>query len=169
MTETMSETFEFGGYFPGAIGGVAELHGLYYVESHGLGLHFEARCARELADLLQRFDPARDFFRTVRHDGRLVGSIAVDGEQSGTTARLRWFLLAPEARGRGIGRRLLTEALAFCRERGFERIYLTTLAGLETAARLYRDAGFKLVNEEVGEQWGVRLVEQRMELQLARA
>ena len=165
----MTDEFEFDGYFPGAIGQVAELHGRLYVESHGLGLVFEARVARELADLLLRFDPARDFFRTVRRGDRLMGSIAVDGKRTGTEAQLRCFIMAPEARGRGFGRRLLAEALAFCRDRGFQHIYLHTLAGLDASAHLYFDAGFTLTEEEAGEQWGCRLIERRMDLDLARA
>ena len=164
----MSERFEFGGYFPGAIGRVAELHGLHYAESHGLGLVFEARVAKELAELLLRFDPARDFFRTVRCGGRLVGAIAVDGKQTGSVAQLRCFILAPVARGRGFGRRLLNEALTFCRERGFQHVYLLTLAGLEASGHLYREAGFTVTEEAMGEQWGRRLVEQRLDLDLAR-
>ena len=165
----MTGEFEFGGYFPGAIGRVAELHGLHYSESHGLDLVFEARVARELAELLLRFDPARDFFRTVRCDGRLVGSIAVDGKRAGTVAQLRCFILAPEARGLGLGRRLLNEALSFCRDRGFQHVYLLTLAGLPASGHLYREAGFTVTTEEMGEQWGRRLLEQRMDLDFARA
>lgn len=161
--------FEFDGYFPGAIGGVAVLHGQLYAETHGLGLVFEGRVARELADLLLRFDPARDFFRTVRCGDRLVGSIAVDGKRTGTEAQLRCFILAPEARGHGFGRRLLAEALAFCRDRGFRHIYLHTIAGLDASAHLYRAAGFTITEESPGEQWGRRMVELRMDLDLARA
>jgi GNAT superfamily N-acetyltransferase len=165
----MTDRFEFGGYFPGAIGGVAALHGRHYVESHGLGLVFEAKVAAALADLMLRFDPAYDFFRTVRQGDRLVGSIAVEGGRMGAQARLRYFILVPEARGHGLGRRLLGEALSFCRERGFDQVYLTTLAGLNAAARLYREAGFTVTHEEYGDSWGPRLLEQRMDLHLARA
>jgi hypothetical protein len=62
----MSQDVEFGGYFPGALGQVAALHAAHYAESHGLGLFFEARVARDMGDLLLRFNPARDFYRTVR-------------------------------------------------------------------------------------------------------
>jgi GNAT superfamily N-acetyltransferase len=165
----MGETFEFGGYFPGAIGRIAELHAWHYAESHGMGLVFEARVARDMADLLLRFDPARDFFRTVRRGKELVGSIAIDGSRSCNEGHLRCFILAPEARGRGFGRCLLDEALAFCRERGFERVYLWTLAGLEPAGRLYREAGFAVTKEEMGEQWGRHVLEQEMELLIRRA
>lgn len=165
----MSEGFEVGGYEPGALGRIAELHGSLYAQSHGFGLYFEAKVARELAEFLQRFDPARDFFRTVRIGSRVAGSIAIDGGPAGETGHLRWFILAPEARGHGLGRRLLNDAVAFCRATGFTRVYLWTLAGLEPAGRLYRDAGFTLAEEALGEQWGRKIVEQRLELVLLRA
>ena len=165
----MTETFEFAGYFPGAIGRIAELHAWHYAESHGMGLVFEARVARDMGELLLRFDPARDFFRTVRRGRELVGSIAIDGSRTGNEGQLRCFILAPEARGRGFGRRLLDEALGFCRERRFARVYLWTLAGLEPAGRLYREAGFKVTKEEMGDQWGRLVLEQEMELLLGRA
>jgi GNAT superfamily N-acetyltransferase len=157
---------EFGGYFPGALGQIATLHGRHYSVSHGLGSYFEARVARDMGDLVLRFDPARDFWRTVRNGERLLGSIAIDGGRAGSDAHLRCFIVAPEPRGRGYGKRLLDDALGFCRERGFARVYLWTLAGLEPAGRLYRDAGFTLAEEVAGEQWGKRLVEQRLELPL---
>jgi GNAT superfamily N-acetyltransferase len=162
----VTDDVEFGGYFPGALGQVAALHALQYSASHGLGLFFEARIARDMGDLLQSFDPTRDFYRTVRRGTRLLGSIAIDGGAPGDDAHLRCFIVDPEARGRGYGRRLLDEALAFCRERRFERVYLWTLAGLEPAGRLYREAGFTLAEEVQGDQWGKSVPEQRLELRL---
>lgn len=163
------EEVEFGGYFPGALGQVAALHAVHYAKSHGLGLFLEARIARDMGDLLLRFDPARDFYRTVRSGNRLLGSIAIDGGRAGGDAHLRCFIVDPAARGRGFGRRLLDEALAFCRDRGFERVYLWTLAGLEPAGRLYRDVGFTLAEEVLGDQWGKSVVEQRLKMRLGRA
>ncbi len=165
----MTARVDFGGYVPGAIGRIAELHGTHYAQSHGFGLYFEAKVARDLAEFLLRFDPARDFFRTVLADGQVVGSIAINGGRSGRAAHLRWFILAPEARGGGVGRRLLSEAVEFCRTRGFESVYLWTLAGLEPAGRLYREAGFSLAEEKLGTQWGKEIAEERLEMKFALA
>jgi GNAT superfamily N-acetyltransferase len=68
---------------------------------------------------------------------------------------------AEGARGRGIGRALLDEAVAFCRRTGRPDAYLWTFAGLDAARRLYDDAGFLLVEERAGETWGKRVTEQR--------
>jgi GNAT superfamily N-acetyltransferase len=161
----------FGGYAPGALGRVVALHARQYGRSHGFGLFFEAKVARELGDFLLRFDAAHDFFRTVSVGGETMGSIAIDGgeaksDPTGVVAHLRWFILDESLRGRGLGRRLLEDALGFCRARRFRSVYLWTLADLAAAARLYRRSGFRLVEEREGEQWGRRVPEQRLELVL---
>jgi ribosomal protein S18 acetylase RimI-like enzyme len=83
----------------------------------------------------------------------MLGSIAVTDEGDGL-ARLRWFLVRRAARGQGLGRRLLDEAMAYIRERGFERVDLETFSELTTAARMYLDAGFEVVDAQPRLQWG---------------
>ncbi|MDO9707026.1 GNAT family N-acetyltransferase [Paracraurococcus lichenis] len=158
------------GWVPGAIGDIAALHARVYAESHGFGPVFEAKVARELGEFLARLDPARDLFRgVVAADGRLLGSIALDGGEPGLsagTAHLRWFILDAALRGSGLGRRLLAEALTHARAVGFARVYLWTLAGLPAAERLYAEAGFALEEEVTGTQWGRPVTERRLGLAL---
>jgi transcriptional regulator with PAS, ATPase and Fis domain len=49
--------------------------------------------------------------------------------------------------GRGLGADLLGRAVSFCDERGYERIWLTTFAGLDAARALYERHGFVLTGE----------------------
>lgn len=150
------------GYVPGAIGRVAELHAGYYSKAWDFGLYFEAKVASELSGFLRRADPARDGFWTAIRDGRVEGSIAIDGANAGTEgAHLRWFILSETLRGRGVGNRLMQEALGFCRQRGYSRAYLWTFRGLEPARHLYEKFGFRLAEQIEGEQWGKRVLEQR--------
>lgn len=161
----MRADVSFEDYRPGAIGRIVQLHAEYYSASHGFGLTFEAKVARELAAFLERRDPARDFFQIVVADGAVQGSVALDGSESNeSVAHLRWFLISPALHGMGVGRRLLADGLAFGRVRGFSGVYLWTLTGLPAAARLYADAGFEVVEELEGTQWGRAVTEQRMTL-----
>jgi len=156
------------GYLPGAIGRVAELHAGYYSRAWDFGLYFEARVAAELSEFLRRFDPARDGFWTVVRDGRVEGSIAIDAAKVETEgAHLRWFIVSDALRGSGLGKRLMQEAAGFCRRQGYRRVFLWTFQGLEAARHLYEGAGFRLVEQFEGEQWGKRVLEQRYELSLA--
>ena len=101
-------------WMPGAIGDIAALHARTYAASHGFGAYFEAKVARELGDFLLRFDPTRDLFRCAA-DSRVLGSIALDCGEDPASAHLRWFILDPALRGRGLGRRWLAEAVGWIR------------------------------------------------------
>ncbi|MBF8297093.1 MAG: GCN5-related N-acetyltransferase, partial [Bacteroidetes bacterium] len=68
--------------------------------------------------------------------------------------------------GRGLGNRLVEEAVAFCRESGYERVFLWTVSSLLTAAQVYRKVDFRLTEEHTQELWGCKLTEQRYELVL---
>jgi GNAT superfamily N-acetyltransferase len=159
------------GWAPGVIGGIAALHARHYAASHGFGLVFEAKVARDLAEFLGRLDPARDWFRVVLDaDGTPLGSIALDAGEGGLppgSAHLRWFILDAALRGSGLGRRLLAEALNHARAAGLARVFLWTLADLPAAERLYGEAGFVLTQEITGLQWGRAVTERRLDLALS--
>ena len=163
----MSEIKMTKGYVPGSLGRVAELHGAYYHEHWGFGLFFEAKVAVELSEFLKRYDESRDGFWTVLTDGRVQGSISIDGlhaESEG--AHLRWFIVSDALRGKGIGNRLIDTAITFCRNEGHKKMVLWTFEGLEAARHLYEKKGFKLVEERKGSQWGTEVKEQRFECSL---
>lgn len=151
---------------PGAIGGIAALHARTYAASHGFGAFFEAKVARELGEFLQRLDPARDLFRCAIAGDRVLGSIALDAGEDPASAHLRWFILDPALRGRGLGRRWLAQAIERARSAGAPEIHLWTLDGLDAAAHLYAQAGFALDREVAAEQWGRHVTERRLVLPL---
>jgi GNAT superfamily N-acetyltransferase len=160
-------TVDIAGYVPGAIGRVAELHASYYSKAWDFGLYFEAKVASELSEFLRRYDAARDGFWTAVQDGRVEGSLALDAAKAETEgAHLRWFILSDALRGRGVGNRLLQEAVGLCRQRGYPRVFLWTFHGLEPARHLYEKHGFRLAEQIEGEQWGRRVLEQRYVLDL---
>jgi DNA-binding MarR family transcriptional regulator/RimJ/RimL family protein N-acetyltransferase len=150
------------GYRPGVIGRVAEMHGRYYAQAVGFGQFFESKVAGELAEFAGRLQQPRNQLWVALQGERIVGSVAIDGEDlGGDTAHLRWFILDDGLRGAGVGRRMLAAALAFCDERRFAATQLWTLRGLDAARRLYEAGGFVLADERAGDQWGKTLVEQR--------
>ena len=158
---------ELSGYIPGAIGRVAELHGTYYSKHWGFHLFFESKVAIELSEFLRRFNEACDGFWIARIEEKIVGSIAIDGiHHDSRGAHLRWFIMAPENQGQGIGNRLLHGAIGFCREKKYGRIYLWTFAGLDPARHLYEKFGFRLCEEREGKQWGKTVTEQKFEIVL---
>ncbi len=61
----------------------------------------------------------------------------------GPAGVLHDIIVAPEHRGRGVGRLLLEAALAFFRSRGVPRVVLSTAERNEAAQRLFASMGFR--------------------------
>ncbi len=153
------------GWRPGLLGDVVALQARYYGETWRFGTFFEAKLAREMADFAARYDPRQDLILSAVDGARTLGSITIDGSDPARTdgyLHLRWFILDERARGRGLGRALMEESLAFARSLDRPGVYLWTFAGLVAARRLYDDAGFTVVEEHEGETWGTRVTEQRL-------
>ena len=155
------------GYVPGAIGRVVELHGAYYHAHWGFGAFFEAKVAGGLAEFINRYDDQRDGLWTVTINGRVEGSIAIDGAHAAQEgAHLRWFIISDALRGQGVGNQLINAAIDFCRIKQYPCIYLWTFEGLHAARHLYEQAGFVHVEQHHGSQWGTEVEEQRFELRV---
>src|SRR6266480_599204 len=95
---------------PGDIGYIIHLHGILYAREHNLDHTFEGYVASGLGEFAKSFDERKDRLWIAVESGRIVGSIAIAG-QADHIAQLRWFLVHPEARGRGVGGRLLGDAV----------------------------------------------------------
>ena len=166
MSISMSEV-EFTGCVPGVAGKITEVHGVYYHENWGLDISFETQVGRELSGFLARFQPGRDGLWVANVAGAFAGSVAIDGSDAGNQgARLRWFIVTPAFQGRGIGKALLGKSVQFCKEVGYERVFLWTFEGLDTARYLYESVGFRLCQEHEARQWGREIKEQRFVLAL---
>jgi DNA-binding MarR family transcriptional regulator/GNAT superfamily N-acetyltransferase len=149
------------GYATSIIGRIVELLGSYMTMRMGFGAAFEARIAADIAEFMARVDaPSNETWRA-EIDGKILGSISIDGEDLGDgLAHLRWFIVGDEIRGGGVGGALLARALDFCDEHGYRETQLWTVKGLDAARRLYEKNGFVLADEYTGDQWGTDVVEQ---------
>ena len=149
---------------PGDAGRLIELHGLLYSREYGFDHTFEAYVAKPLAEFMLSQTP-REKIWLVDSEGVLMGSVAIV-KHSESEAQLRWFLLHPSLRGRGLGNQLIGEAVAFCRVSGYDNVFLWTVSSLLAAAQTYQKTGFQITEEHTHEIWGCRVTEQRYDLAL---
>lgn len=162
----MSE-IHIGGYYPGVIGKITEIHAVYYHEHWGFDVSFESQVGRELSIFVNEFDEERDGLWVATAGGKFAGSVAIDGHSAETDgARLRWFIVDPEFQNSGLGKKLISHAVEFCRNKQYPKIFLWTFEGLDTARRLYEQQNFRLSQTHEVEQWGQRIKEQKFELLL---
>ena len=151
----------------GDLGWVFQRHALVYGEEFGYSPLFEAYVCEGLSPFMKKYDPKMDRLWIGEMWGRRVGSIAVQHAPNRVGwAKLRWFLVEREARGRGLGSKLLATALKFCQRAGYRGVFLWTVSDLDAARRLYERAGFKLARETGGCAWAPSAREQCWELRL---
>jgi len=150
----------------GDLGWITEAHGRIYAAEEGYDLRFEGLVARILADYIDDPHPCDAAFIAVDGYGQRLGSTFVVHEDD-QTMRLRLVLLEPEARGLGLGARMLDEALAHAKACGYRKMILWTHKSLKAAGGLYQKAGFEMIEEKVGFSFGLDVVEQVWEKTLA--
>ena len=153
---------------PGDVGWIVERHGALYAAEFGYDATFEGLVARIAGDYLAANDPARERCWIAEHGDRRVGAVLlvrVDDE----TAKLRLLFVDADARGLGVGAKLVSACTAFAREAGYRRITLWTQSHLAAARKLYVDAGYVLVDRAPHRSFGLDLVAETWELVLDRA
>jgi len=96
----------------------------------------------DLQDVISSYTARGGCFRVLvspRHEIVGCGGLYPLAEDE---AEIRKMYFLKEARGRGLGRRLLLDLIDAARERGFRRVVVETASVLEDAIALYRQNGF---------------------------
>lgn len=147
---------------PGDMGWIVHRHGALYAQEYGWDATFEALVAEIAASFVKSFDPRRERCWIAEKDGEIVGSVLVV-KSSDEAAKLRLLYVEPKARGLGIGRRFVDEAISFARAAGYSKMTLWTNDVLRAARKIYVDAGFQLVQREPHRSFGKELVGEEWE------
>ena len=144
---------------------LVEEHAKAYREAEGFDESFGPLVASILTGFLATQKPEKEAGWIAGKGEDRLGSIfcvRLDPQ----TAKLRLFLLLPEARGLGLGRRLLETCLGFARDAGYARMQLWTHAEHEAACALYARYGFARVSSVPVRSFGRDLTEEQWEISL---
>ncbi len=121
----------------------------------------------EVDNLFEAYSHARSAYYVVECDGKVVGGGGI-APLRGTyqnICELQKFYILPEYRGRGFGKQLLEQCLAFAQTQHFQRCYIETVEKMNLAASLYKKLGFEAIGMPLGntghhacDRWYVRVL-----------
>jgi DNA-binding MarR family transcriptional regulator/GNAT superfamily N-acetyltransferase len=160
-----SQFYSLRSHRPGDIGYITYRHGVIYANEYQLDETFEAYVAKYMGEFVGKYDPAKEHLWVVEKGTEIIGSIAIVKVDE-NIAQLRWLLVEPHERNKGIGNKLMYEALTFCKNRSYQKVILGTFSDLIIARRLYERYGFRLIESKVHSIWGQNLTEEQWELNL---
>lgn len=151
---------------PGDIGWVTSRQAILYTQEYGWDWTYEGFAAKILGDFVTGFDPLREDAWIAERNGRILGSIFLMRGDRPEVARLRLLYVEPDARGLGLGRRLVETCIGRARELGYSRLTLWTNDILNAARHIYENAGFRLTEQTPHRSFGKDLVGQTWDLDL---
>jgi len=149
----------------GDLGIVASRQGLIYEQEYGWDKTYEALAAKILSEFVGRNDAVNERAWIAESHGAILGSVYLMKEDA-ETARLRLLYVEPQARGLGLGKKLVSECTTFARGSGYKRIVLWTQSTLTAARKLYVGEGYQLIKQEPHHSFGKDLIGETWELGL---
>lgn len=137
----------------GDMGWIVQRHAQIYSHEYGWNAQFEALCARIAAEFIENFDVASERCWIAERHGQRLGSALV-ANTGNDTAQIRLVLVEPQARGHGLGRRLIRECVEHASNKQYRRITLWTNENLHAARHIYASEGFERISSESHHSFG---------------
>ena len=150
---------------PGDLGWIVHRQAILYAEEYGWDGTYEALAGEIVAQFIKNYDPNRERCWIAEKDGERVGGAFV-AKVSDDIAQLRLLHVEAQARGLGIGKRLVEECLRFARRAGYQKMTLWTQSNLHAARHIYKQSGFQVVREQQHHSFGKDLTAETWELNL---
>lgn len=103
--------------------------------------------------LYELFQTPGSIYYIAETNGKIIGGCGIyptQGLPSGYAELVKLYLL-PESRGKGIGKKLMQESMAFAITYGYTHLYLETMPELAGAIDLYHSLGYREIDGPLGE------------------
>lgn len=106
-----------------------------------------------LDTLFETYNTNNAIYYVIEKNGEIYGGAGIKqlDNYSGNVCELQKMYFLPEARGIGLGSKMINTCLIKAKEFGFEHCYLETLPYMQDARKLYAKAGFKNLDAPMGD------------------
>ena len=96
---------------------------------------------KELKTLHEVYSPPKGCIILAKQNDKMVGCVALK-PIGDNVCEMKRLYVRPEARGEGLGKRLVEELIIFAQKSAYQSMKLDTVAKLKEAIHLYRSLGF---------------------------
>lgn len=106
-----------------------------------------------LDTLFEAYNIEKAIYFVIEKNGKIFGGAGIKqlDNYKGSVCELQKMYFLPEARGIGMGSKMMNICLEKAKEFGFEHSYLETLPYMQDARKLYRKVGFKDLDAPMGD------------------
>lgn len=106
----------------------------------------------EVDAMFKTYNQEKSVFFIVTHRGEVVGGGGISplAGGDGETCELKKMYFYPQARGFGLGKKMVRLCLEAAKEKGFRRCYLETVERMAAANHLYQKMGFEKIDAPLG-------------------
>jgi putative acetyltransferase len=106
-----------------------------------------------LDEMAETYTEERKIFFVIEFKNKIYGGAGISqlDNYDGNICELQKMYFKPEARGIGLGSKMITKCLEFAKTVGFEKCYLETMPYMHDARKLYRKVGFKNIDGPMGD------------------
>lgn len=122
------------------------------LEEHGVDRPGTVYTDKATDELYYYFEEENAAYWIAEFKGEIVGGCGIfptPGLPYGCIELVKLYVLN-EARGNGIGAKLMNMSIDTARQAGYTQMYLESMPELDNAIGLYKKMGFRLVNERLG-------------------
>lgn len=108
---------------------------------------------KALNHMYENYNVPRASYFVIEHEARIIGCAGVAQLENydNTVCELQKMYFLEEARGRGLGAKMMEICLDRARQFGFEKCYLETMPYMKAAQKLYIKSGFEYLDKPMGD------------------
>ncbi|GGX28690.1 GNAT family N-acetyltransferase [Aquimarina muelleri] len=108
---------------------------------------------KSLDKMFETYNKPKMQYYVVEEEGRIIGGAGIaplEGEASMQVCELQKMYFLEQARGKGVGFKMINTCLSFAKEQGYIKCYLETMPYMESARKLYHKVGFLPLEAPMG-------------------
>jgi len=119
---------------------------------HGVNKPGTAYYDESLSRMYEFYSSDQSIYFVAETKDGIVGGAGVyptEGLPADTCELVKMYIL-PQARGKGLGKLLISQCIEFAKQQGYKKMYLETMNELNQAVLMYEKTGFTLLTAPLG-------------------